>query len=417
MARLLLSTVGSAGDILPLIGPARALRDRGHEIQFALSPDLIAVTRAQGFETVTVGPALRLADDPDMQKMLTMRGGGYVSARHLVHDWLAPSLVPIYHDLRAACDEADALVASSTQLAAGWVAQDAGIPWFTTSVQPLAIPSAYITPPPAFASRRVLTSPGLNRLRWRIAGAQLHRLDRAFAPAADQLRMRPLRDALAGGTLSRSLVVVLSSPHYSPPQPDWPGHVQVTGFTLWGDADPLSPEVTAFLEGHGPPIVVTLGSSASLVADGFLSAAATAAARAGHRCLAIVGHDRNLTGHFPDGTLAVVSAPLEAVLRRASVLIHHGGFGSTAAALSAGLPQIVVPHAFEQAFHGLRIQEMRCGRMLRRWNPARLRHAIDQVLQDEKCASRAREVATLIRGDDGVATAADALDSALTRAA
>ena len=417
MARLIFSTVGSAGDVLPLIGPARALRDRGHEVRFGLSPDLFDAVRAHGFDTVTVGPALRLADNPDMQKMLTMRRGGYESARHLVDDWLAPNLVRTYHDLRAACDHADALIASTTQLAAGWVAHETGIPWITTSVQPLAIPSAYITPPPAFASRRLLTSPSLNRLRWRAASIQLQRLDRAFTAAAHQLRMAPLSGVFTGGALSPRLVVVLSSRHYSPRQPDWPEQVQVTGFTLWEDIESLPPEVTALLEANNRLIVVTLGSAASLVADGFFLAAATAAVRAGHRCIAIVGHERNLTDRFPEGTLAIVSAPLQTVLRRAAMLIHHGGFGSTAAALSHGLPQLVVPHAFEQPFHGQRIQEMGCGRMLRRWNPARLQHAIDEVLQDTTYASHARQVATLIQGEDGVAATADAINSALAQTA
>jgi UDP:flavonoid glycosyltransferase YjiC (YdhE family) len=412
VARLTISTVGSAGDVLPLVRPAAALRDRGHEVRFAVSPDLAPLVASAGFEAVPAGPPMRLAEDAGLQRMLTLRRGGLESAERLVRDWLAPSLAPTFRDLRAACAGSDALVASTSQLAAPWVARALGLPWLTVSVQPLAIPSRHVTPPPLLGARRRLTVPALNALRWRAARLGLRRLDRFLLPAARELGLPPIRDALVDGALSPWLVAVLSSPRYTPCQPDWPAQVRVTGFTLW-DGGPLGRDVASFLDAGDPPVVVTLGSSASLVAGGFFEAAAAAVRGAGRRCLLIVGHERLVPARAPAGCLAVVSAPLPAVLRGSAALVHHGGFGSTAAALSAGAPQLVVPWAFDQPFHAQRVQELGCGRSLRRWTAGRLRRELEALLGGDAYRPRAASLAADIAGEDGPGAAADAIEGAL----
>src|SRR5262249_45086880 len=104
-----------------------------------------------------------------------------------------------------------------------------------------------------------------------------------------------------------------------------------------------------FLDDGPSPIVFTLGSSAVWVARDFFAESIAAAKRLGQRAVLLVGDERNRPTNLPDGMIAADYAPYQELLPRASVVVHHGGVGTTSQGLLAGVPTLIVPFAFDQS--------------------------------------------------------------------
>ena len=102
-------------------------------------------------------------------------------------------------------------------------------------------------------------------------------------------------------------------------------------------------EVLSFLADGPSPIVFTLGSSAVWVARDFFRESIRLQQKLGQRAILIIGDERNSPGEIPEGMIAINYAPYQALLPRASVVVHHGGVGTTAQGLLPGVPTLIVP--------------------------------------------------------------------------
>ena len=179
----------------------------------------------------------------------------------------------------------------------------------------------------------------------------------------------------------------------------------------------MPPGLAEFLDAGPPPIVFTLGSSAVLTAGRFYEESAEAARRLGRRAVLLIGRDpRNLPrGKLPDGVGAFEYAAHSALFPRAAAIVHHGGAGTTAQAMRAGKPMVVVPFAHDQPDHAARIVRRGLGVALarKRYEAASAQRALSQVLDDRAMAERAEAVGARVRAEHGARIAADALEAVL----
>jgi UDP:flavonoid glycosyltransferase YjiC (YdhE family) len=170
------------------------------------------------------------------------------------------------------------------------------------------------------------------------------------------------RDPLFEGQHSPELVLALFSSVLARPHPDWPPNVVVTGH-VFHDAShgaALSPELESFLSGGPAPLVFTLGSSIVLIASDFWRESIDAARTLGMRAVLLTGgFAANQPVRLPDGVLVVDRAPHQLLFPRARVVVHQGGAGTTAQALRAGRPMLVVPHSHDQPDNAARVQRRR----------------------------------------------------------
>ncbi len=116
-------------------------------------------------------------------------------------------------------------------------------------------------------------------------------------------------------------------------------------------------ELTSFLDAGAPPVVVTPGS-ANRHAGPFFAAATEALQRIGRRGLFLTGYPEQLPAELPDTILVRAYAPFSAVLPRSAAMIHHGGIGTMAQCLAAGVPQLIMPMAFDQPDNALRARKL-----------------------------------------------------------
>lgn len=197
------------------------------------------------------------------------------------------------------------------------------------------------------------------------------------------------------------------------PQPDWPPHTIQTGFTFYDAASgALPPELQAFLDAGAPPVVFTLGSAAVLDPGAFFHESIEAAERLGIRALVIAG-DSQPKETPPPNVHVTGYAPYSATFARAAAIVHQGGIGTTAQALRAGKPMIVVPYGFDQPDNAARVRRLGVAETISRgkYNSKRVISALRRVLDDSAYTQRAELISQQVRAENGVRGACDALET------
>jgi UDP:flavonoid glycosyltransferase YjiC (YdhE family) len=221
------------------------------------------------------------------------------------------------------------------------------------------------------------------------------------------------------GANSPELVLALFSRYFAEPQPDWPPQAVVTGFPFYdrdiGHQD-LAPEIERFFAEGPAPLVFTLGSSAVGAAGDFYRQSLAAVERLGCRALFLTGSmPQGLPEVLPPGVIAAQYAPHSAVFPRAAVNVHQGGVGTTAQAMRAGRPMLVVPFAHDQFDNGGRVRRIGAGEMLyrRRYNAGRAARVLRRLMEDESYKTAAAAAGDKVRSENGSARAAGAIEKML----
>ncbi|MDX1619959.1 MAG: glycosyltransferase [Nitriliruptorales bacterium] len=300
-----------------------------------------------------------------------------------------------------------------------WLVELQAVPTATPIVVghlfPMMIPSRHRTPPmlplPAWGVQV------LNRAAWRLGRFMTARL--MYDEEINELRatrgLPPAQAHVGFGWERAQQVLLLSSEHYWPRPPDWQ-HITYTGFTIWGDpTDRLPADLSSYLDDGPPPVLVTLGTSAASNArDGFELAAA-AIEKTGERPLLLVGNQRNRAA-LADRDDVWTFGSLPAVLTACKAVVHAAGHGTTAAALHAAIPQVVMPQTFDQVEHARRLGELGVGATVpwKHRSQRRLERGLRNALAPA-VSHRARQIAEHLRGEDGPSTAADTIETAVAQ--
>ena len=201
---------------------------------------------------------------------------------------------------------------------------------------------------------------------------------------------------------------------FAPTQPDWPQPLVRGDFPLFDpNADAaLAPDLAAFLQAGPPPLVFTHGTGNTQAAAYFRHALA-AAQELGRRALFLTPHRDQVPASLPSSMLWQDYVPLARLLPQAAALVHHGGIGTTAEALRAGTPQLVVPLAHDQFDNAARVTALGVGASLTaaRLNEARLVRALGGLLAQPGLAARTRAVAGRFVAGEGMARVCAALEA------
>lgn len=419
---IVVTTVGSWGDVFPLVPVATELRNRGHDVTFACAEGLRDLIEGEGFQFSLIRAPWSLTEQAEDPRIVSPRMRGLVAARTLMREWFLPHLDQAFEDLSSACRGADLLISHPGMLAAPLVAESHDLLWATATVFPGFIPSVYTVPQGSWQP----ALPGAvgraaNRLSWAIPRAIFARMfDRDINLARQRLGLGPVREAFPLGGLSRKLTLVLSSPSYTPRQPDWHASIAVTGFTYWDTPAQWQepPELEEFLR-RDSFLVATLGASLSVLdpRDTF-DAIAAAADELGLQSMFLVGNEANRRGALRDRAGVWPHVPLSRVLPHAMAMIHHGGFGTTAASLINGVPSLVLPRAHDQIFHAERLAAERLGRALsmRKQTARGIRSELSRLLDDHRYAENAHAMAARSREERGVDRACEKIEHLIREA-
>ncbi len=421
MSRIVLTTIGSFGDLHPKIAIAFELRHRGHDVVFATHREYQDKIKALGFEFHRMRPDNTALNDPqEMARMMDLQTG----TEYVVRNWVCASLRETYTDLMNAAKNSDLIINGEGVLAARLVAEKLGIPWVLTMLSPLGFLSASdpsITPElPA-----IFQLPGLNSLAQRGIRQLGKVLTKSWANPVHQLRQEMGLPPLKGNPLiddkySPYLVLAMFSSVLAKPQPDWAANTVLTGFAFYDGSEggaQLSPELDQFLDAGEPPIVFTLGSAAVMAPGQFYEESIKAAKRLNRRAVLLIG--KNVPpANLPDSIISVNYAPYSQLFSRACAIVHQGGIGTTAQALQAGRPTIVMPYSIDQPDNAARVERLGTSRTVSRkqYVAERVAKQLGELLENPNYAARAAAVGAIIRAEDGVKVACDAIEKQLKAA-
>ncbi|MBC7908952.1 MAG: glycosyltransferase [Pyrinomonadaceae bacterium] len=417
--RIVLTTFGSFGDVHPYMALALELNARGHTAVIATSEIYREKIEGAGIEFHSVRPDIQGPEDPATEELLRKIMNPQSGAEFLFKEMIAPHLRDAYDDLMQAVVGADLLVTHVITFSATIVAQQTGMPWVSSVLAPVSLWSAHdpLVPPNAPWIAPLLRAAGVrvNRAFLSVVRKWTNSWMEPVYKLRGELGLPRGAHPLFDGQHSPALVLALFSEVLGAKQPDWPPQTVVTGFAFYDKKDetPISPELLKFLDAGKPPIVFTLGSSAVFVAGDFFHESIAAARELGERAVLLIGDARNMPREpLPEGIVAFDYAPYGEVLPRASVIVHQGGVSTTAQALRAGRPQLVMPYNHDQPDNAARIARLGVGRTLTRnsYKRARVVRELKELLENPAYAQRAAEVGAKIRSENGARTACEAIE-------
>ena len=407
MARVLLTTLGSYGDLYPYIAVGIELRRLGHAVLIATSASHREKVESAGLEFAPVRPDFSLDDAALIRGFFDPWRGTERVVRAIC------SVVrETYQDTLAAARDCDAIVTHPITFAAVLVAQKLKLPWISSVLAPGSFISAYDPPVPAPAPWLVKVralGPGAMAAVWRATNRFMLGWFRPVFELRQELGFAPGANPLFEGANSPDLVLALFSRVLAEPQPDWPSQVILTGFPFHDSAAGELPAVlAAFFEAGPPPLVFTLGSSAVAAAGDFYSVSLAAVRRLNTRALFLGAPP----GRMPPEVLAWPYAPHEQVFPRASAIVHQGGIGTTAQALRSGRPMLVVPFAHDQFDNAARVRRLGAATTVprQRYSERTAVAALQPLLTRPSYREAAKTLSEAIRAEKGAATAAQAID-------
>jgi rhamnosyltransferase subunit B len=422
--RIVLSNIGTYGDIHPLIALAVELRRRGHVPVMALPAVYAPKIAPLGLEFHAIRPDI----DPKNTVLVEMIYDVKKGTERGLRDFLFPVLRQTYEDLLEAAtkpERADLLLLGELNYAGPIVADVTGIPWASYVLAPLSFFSAFdppVLPPYRRLSRADRAVPGMGRAMRRLARFATRKWPEPIYELRRQLGMSRGANPLFDAKHSPYLVLALFSHVLGVEQRDWPANTLITGFCFYdaenGDAS-LPSHLEKFMGEGPPPIVFTLGSAAVLAAGRFFEHSARAAMKLGVRAVLLIGRDeRNRPRHALPRSICVAEyAPYSKLFSRASLVVHQGGVGTTAQCLRAGKPMLIMPYSHDQPDNARRMRRLKVSRTIQRGNytPIRVARKIRKMLDEPKFARRAESVMRQLAHEDGTKTACDALEKLFMR--
>lgn len=418
MSRIVVTTIGSFGDLHPKIALALELRKRGHEIIFATHKEYRDKIEALGFDFRRLRPDNTAMDDPEeMARMMDLTNG----TEYVIKHWVGASLRDTYTDLRDSARDADLIIAGEGVMPARLVSEKFGIPWLSIVLQPASFLSVHdpsvIPLFPSLAKFR-----GLGSIVTRGILALSRVVSRSWAEPIHQLRDELGLPPLAGNPFiddkySPYLVLALFSTAFARSQPDWPPNALATGFAFYDgsdDATELPPRLQRFLDAPEAPIVFTLGSAAVMAPGNFFPESIRAARLLNRLAVLLVGKNAP-PENLPEGIVAIPYAPYSRIFPHASAIVHQGGIGTTAQALRAGRPTLVMPYCHDQPDNAARLERLGTSRTIarERYSAERVARQIEKLLNNPDYGKKAEEIAGIIRSENGVGAACDAIEKQL----
>jgi UDP:flavonoid glycosyltransferase YjiC (YdhE family) len=417
--RIVLSNIGTFGDINPLIAIALELKRRGHvpvmAVPAVFEPKIVPL----GLEFHAVRPDI----DPENKLLVEMVYDVKKGTETGLREFLFPVLRQTYDDLLDAAtkpERADLLLLGELNYAGPLVAEVTGIPWASYVLAPLSFFSAFdppVLPPYPRVARADKVVPGFGRVVKRLARFVSRKWPQPIYDLRKELGLEKGKNPLFDAKHSPYLVLALFSRVLGTEQKDWPEHALITGFCYY-DSDAgnaaLPAELEKFLAAGPPPVVFTLGSAAVLAAGRFYEFSAKAVIKLGIRAVLLIGSDpRNRPRQELPETICVAEyAPYSGLFSRSAMVVHQGGVGTTAQCLRAGKPMMIMPYSHDQPDNARRMRRLKVAKVIQRGNytPVRVARKLKAMLAEPLFALRATLVARRLEHEDGVRTACDALE-------
>jgi len=410
--KITIFAAGSQGDIQPCVSLGKGLQREGYRVTLAAPEDFAGYVQKHdvGFYPLR-GDVQKIMASDTGRKFMETGGANPTKSIRAIRTMIAPVMMRMVEDAYTACRDADALICLGVFSPFGQsIAEALNIP--NINIEPTPLLPTRVFPAPSWPIQRNLG--GLHNYLSGIAMLQV--IWQWYSPFVRDFRQRLGLPACSAARFYQALRSTPMLGAYSPsiiPHPaDWPANIHVTGaFFLDQQADwQPSPELKAFLEAGSPPVYVGFGSMAGRNPEKLAKLILDALAKSGQRGLLLTGWGGLRAELVPDNVFVLDSAPHRWLFPRMAAVVHHGGAGTTAEGLRAGVPSVIVPFAFDQFFWGARIKELGLGPdpiPQKDLTADRLAEAIRISVTDAGMRQRANSCGAAIRAENGIGSAVE----------
>lgn len=424
--RITILAFGSQGDVRPILAVGAGLRAAGHQVRLATDHQHEGLVRSAGVEFFPAAGDIHAMLQGASGERLRATGGNPLRLARTILREMRPTGAQLLRDCWNASQGADALLLAGPALMIGSsIAAKLGIPFVQANLLPM-------TPTRAFPSP--LTPMPLTPTGW--LGGAFNLLTYHLVAQGFWQSFRPLVNAGRRELFGASPISIWSSLEslgrgspmlygFSPsviPQPtDWTEPVRVTGYWFLDHSPDWRPSehLLAFLEAGPPPVYVGFGSMSVRDPEETTTLIVRALALAGQRGVLLTGWGGMSEGKWPESVYVAESIPHDWLFPRMAAVVHHGGAGTTAAGLRAGVTSVLVPFFADQPFWARRVMKLGVGPApipRRQLTAERLAAAITAAIRDEDMRRRARALGAHIRAEDGVGEAVRLIEAHVNRA-
>lgn len=408
MTRVLLLTSGTRGDVQPFVALGRGLRREGFNVRLCAHARFQGFVEGHGLEYAHMDDGLlELADTQGGRALTEGKGNVFAAVRAM-----QPVFARTLRDAEHAAEGCDLIVYHPKAMAGPSLAEAHGKPGV------LSLPLPSLTPTGAFALPLVAQrnlGPSLNRLSYsplRLSSTaffgELRRWRASLGLPTPSRFTSPHLDAL--GQAVPTLYPV--SPKVVPPPADWPATTQMTGYWFLDTDEEPSGELADFVAVGEPPVVIGFSSMVGRNVAERTQAILAGIKLAKVRAVLVSGwggiDEPGLRSADPEQVFVTPSAPFGWLFKQAAAVVHHGGAGTTAEGLRAGVPTLVCPFFGDQPFWGARIHSLGVGPRpipQKRLTADRLAAAISEMSVNQVMRERAEKLGAHIDAERGVDTA------------
>lgn len=400
---------GTRGDVQPAIALGKALHQRGHTVRILAGANFAGWIAQHGL--------IPLPTAIDMQALMASEGGrdwvekGYnpVLQLRIMGQLLDKHGMQIAQDAWAACQGSDLLISSFTSdVYAVGMAQKLGIAHVSAPLQPtlFSTKDGRVLLQAPLPKRTSQINYWFGRLFLETAAWSL------YGDIANRVRTQmlglPAQTHQENRADRRKLTIIHGySPHVVPHPADWPSNFHTTGYWFLDENEQWQPpgELLDFLGAGSPPVAIGFGSMTGRKPQRLNEIVLEAVQMSGQRAILLSGWAGLREMGLAKTVLPLPAAPHSWLFPQMAAVVHHGGAGSTAAGLCAGVPSLLVPHFADQPFWGSRVAALGVGPKAiprPRLTAHKLADALDTAVSHQTMRQKAAELGEKIRAEDGL---------------
>jgi UDP:flavonoid glycosyltransferase YjiC (YdhE family) len=408
--------LGSRGDVQPYVALGKGLREAGHAVRLLTHQNFEELVTSHGLEFWPArGNVQDVAESEEMKQLLEK--GNFIAITRYTAQQAEGAALHWAEDGLAACQGVDLIIAGLGGMFIGIaLAEKLGIPMLQAYLVPFTATKEF--PGPLVPQGLARLGGVFNRLSYRLI-RQLMWLGFRSADSLSRRKVLDLPSAPFTGPYdsisTKGLPVLYGfSPSVITAPSDWPKDAYVTGFWFLDSAENWTPpsDLVDFLQAGPPPLYIGFGSMSNRKPEETADLVLQALSNTGQRAILLSGWGGLQKADLPASILMIDSVPHAWLFPRVAAVVHHGGAGTTAAGLRAGVPSIVIPFFADQPFWGHTVAKLGVGPSpipRQKLTVERLTQAIQETISNQNMHQCAADLGAKIRSENGIGRAVEVI--------
>lgn len=411
---ILIITFGSHGDVQPYVGLGKGLEKVGHKVTICTASRFESFIEDNGLSyAYMTDEFLKLLDSDIGREVIIEHASGLfgvIRSLPKLMKYIKPITKKMVMDSWEAAKSTnpDLIIYHPKTLGAVSIAEKMGIPVIMANLQPMIVPTVEF---PMLGMPAFGLGPWYNKLTYRVIDQSLKMYDKVlndFRNNTLNLSSFPKSLGMLFNADAKPIPILHGFSSHIIARPfDWPDSATVNGYWFLNKSDDWKPsdELKNFIDAGEPPVYIGFGSMAGRNPKRLADIAIKALAKSNSRAILATGWGGLEACDLPENIFKIEKAPHDWLFPRMSAIVHHGGTGTTAAALKAGKPMTICPFIADQPFWGHRIYSLGAATKpipQKRLSVDKLSRALNEMLNNQTMQSKAKELSIQILNEHGI---------------